>query len=251
MIAANGTITPGSIATLFTNLSTEKAFGSLLLVRDYDMCKLYLEYGTIVHTEVTQIDPNQSSSLKGETGLRLVSKILLWNKGMYTYNPQETTPTRSVNIQLDWRKVAADLAKSGQPSLQAGAPRINQTAASRGGHQGKKDIGSVNAYNSSMHKAHTATIMDLPIRLKSNISAAQGPFDSKVRNQVVGRGGGFIRTQTQVEDKRSIIFKLIDNRRTIRDIAAYLGWGIDDIKNVLAQLLAEGAIDIMPAKTMV
>jgi hypothetical protein len=250
MTATNGTITLGSIADLFSNLAAEKAFGSLLLVRDYDMCKFYLEYGTIVHTELTQIDPSHSSSLSGETGLRLISKILLWNKGMYTYNAQEAAPTRSVNIQLDWHKVAADLARSGQPSLQTSSPRINQTAASRGGHQGKKDIASVNAYNSSMHKAHTATIMDLPIRLKSSISAAQGPFDSKVRNQVVGRGGGFIRTQTQIEDKRSIIFKLIDNRRTIRDIAAYLGWGIDDIKNVLAQLLAEGAIDILPAKTV-
>ena len=248
MIAANGTITSGSIADLLSSLTASKASGSLLLVRDYDMARLYLEYGTIVHTEVTQVDPNQGSSLKGETGLRLISKLLLWNKGMYTYNAREAAPVRSVNILLDWHKVMADLARN--PAAQTPAARIQSVSASRGGHHGKKDMGSVNAYNSSMHKAHTAGIMDLPIRLKSSISAAQGPFDSKVRNQVVGRGGGYIRTQTQIEDKRSIIFKLIDNRRTIRDIAAYLGWSIEEIKNVLAQLLAEGAIDIMPAKTV-
>ncbi|MCA9838274.1 MAG: DUF4388 domain-containing protein [Trueperaceae bacterium] len=244
MTANSGSITQGRVAELLATLADNKSSGSLLLIRDFDIVKLFLEFGTIIHTELTIVDPTKGSSLSGESGLRLVSKLLAWTKGMYTYDPKDSAPGRSVNISLDWRKLIKDQGKAPTEDN-----RTLQSAASRGGHAAEKDAVRLNSLQSSKQKALNANLMDIPIRLKSNLGI-QGPYDSKVRNQVVGRGGGYIRTQTQHEDRRVIVFKLIDNRRSIRDIAMYLSWSVEDVKIVLTQLITEGAIDITPAKAV-
>ncbi len=266
-LPSNGNIPVSGIADILQTLSNARSSGSLLLVRDYDMCKLYFELGTIVHTEVTQMDPNKTSELNGEAGLRLMAKLLTWNKGMYTHNADEAAIARTVNLKLDWVKVAHDLAKPKEEpqaapardlratqTMQMKQTRMTQTrttqtnmsqvrSSGRGGAPVNQQ--QAQAMQLASQKAFSSEITDIPIRLKSSISGDQGPYVSQVRNKVVGRGGGTIRTRTQTEDRRSVIFRLIDNRRNIRDIAVYLAWSVEDIKTILAQLIAEDAIDIM------
>ncbi len=260
-LPSNGNIPAAGIADVLQSLSNARSSGSLLLVRDYDMCKLYFELGTIVHTEVTTMDPNKPSELNSEAGLRLMAKLLSWTKGMYTYNTDEAAIARTVNLKLDWVKVAQELAKPKEErqeppkdlrstqTMQMKQTRMTQSnltqvrSSGRGGTPVNQQ--QVQALQAASQKAFTSELTDIPIRLKSSISGDQGPYVSKVRNQVVGRGGGTIRTQTQTEDRRSVIFRLIDNRRNVRDIAVYLAWSVEDIKTILAQLIAEGAIDIM------
>lgn len=260
-LPSNGNIPASGIADVLQTLSNARSSGSLLLVRDYDMCKLFFELGTIVHTEVTTMDPNKTSELNGEAGLRLMAKLLSWHKGMYTYNADEPATARTVNLKLDWVKVAHDLAKPKEEpkaaaprdlrstqTMQMKQTRMTQTNTTQVRSSGRGGVPvnqqQAQALQVASQKAFAAELTDVPIRLKSSIAGDQGPYVSKVRNRVVGRGGGTIRTQTQSEDRRSVVFRLIDNRRSIRDIAVYLAWSVEDIRTVLAQLLAEEAVDI-------
>ncbi len=251
MLPDKGTIPQEGIANILNQLAAKQVTASLLLVRDYDMCKLYIHQGRIVHTEFSQMDSSQPSELRGEAGLRLIAKLLQWGRGVYTLKMNEAAPAQSTNLAMDWNKVASDL--NGENNVMPAAEVQKTGFGARltgmfGRSKQKNDtqVGFVGdkTLDVAVKTVESADLSSVPMKLQRNLY--QTIVDER-RNDITK----LTQTHSLKQDKRALMFDLIDGRRSIRDLAVSLGWSIEEVKGILSQLAYEGVVEMNRTPTLV